>query len=426
MRVRIIQPTKTQEKSLKKVCAYARVSTDSESQGESLENQITYYQALIEANPEYQYVGVFADRGITGTKDKRPEFQRMLDLAKQSEIDLILTKSVSRFARNTTIVLEIVRELKELGVEVKFEKENISTLSGDGELMLTVLSSFAQEESKNVSDNIKWRFQQKFKKGELLLNTKRFLGYDKDPYGDLVINPQEAKIIQRIYTEYLAGKGCFKLAKILNAEGVPTVTGANWGETSILEILKNEKYKGDAFLQKTYVADHLSKQRKRNMGEVDSFYIEENHSPIITKEVWEAVQLEMKKRAQAYGNFKGSTKYQNRYPLTGMLYCSKCGATLKRRVWNSKASCRKIVWQCSNYVKNGKAGCSGTSIEDKVIINIKINSPIIIKEVIRDGQKHYSYSSKGQQDKPCWEFRTPEKENGGLLPGIYRPTRTVI
>lgn len=197
MRVRIIEPVKKKENKKKRVCAYARVSTGSDAQGESLENQIQYYENLISNNPDYEYAGVFADRGITGTTDNRPEFQRMLNLAKEGKIDLIITKSISRFARNTAIMLQVVRELKDIGVEIIFEKENIRTLSGDGELMLTVLSSFAQEESKNISDNLKWRVKKKFERGELIINTTRFLGYDKDEYGDLVINPKEAEIVKR-------------------------------------------------------------------------------------------------------------------------------------------------------------------------------------------------------------------------------------
>ena len=184
MRVRVIQP-KIITPAKKKVCAYARVSTLSDPQGESLDSQITYYEKLIKSNPEYEFVEVFADRGISGTTDNRPEFRRMIDMARGGQIDLIITKSISRFARNTTIMLETIRELKTLNIEVEFEKENIKTLSGDGELMLTILSSFAQEEAKNISDNQKWAYSKKFKRGEVMINTNRFLGYDKDEYGEL-------------------------------------------------------------------------------------------------------------------------------------------------------------------------------------------------------------------------------------------------
>lgn len=426
MRVRIIEPTVKSHQKKKRACAYARVSTDSEAQGDSLENQITYYENLICVNPEYEFAGVFADKGITGTKENRPGFQKMLELARQAEIDVILTKSISRFARNTTVMLEVVRELKDIGVEIRFEKENISTLSGDGELMLTVLSSFAQEESKNVSDNVKWRYHKKFENGELVINTNRFLGFDKDAYGDLVINQKEAAIVKRIYSEYLAGKGVSKIAKLLNLEGVPTVTGVKWHEASVRDILKNEKYKGDAILQKTYTENHLTKRKKRNKGEVDSFCILDNHSPIVTKETWEKVQVEMKKRAEAKGLHKDPNKYQKRYPLSGVLFCSLCGAVLKRRTWNSQHACRKIVWQCSNYIKNGKSACPGTTVEDEIVSKLKIMEPTVVKETLKNGKKHYGYTGKREQNQSYGSCRAKKKEDGGILQGVNRPVRTVI
>lgn len=259
MRVRIIEPTLNTQESKKKVCAYARVSTNNDNQGESLENQIQYYENLILNNPDYEFAGVFTDKGITGATKNRPEFQRMLELARNGKIDLIITKSISRFARNTALMLQTVRELKSLGVEVRFEKENIDTLSGDGEFMLTVLSSFAEEESRNVSDNLKWRARKKFERGELIINVTRLLGYDKDEYGNLVINPQEAEMVKRIFKEYLNGKGSFVIAKELNKEGIPTITKGKWKDGTVLDILKNEKYKGDAILQKYYTPDYFKK-----------------------------------------------------------------------------------------------------------------------------------------------------------------------
>jgi len=390
MRVRIIEPTKILTR--KRVCAYARVSSASEAQGDSLENQTTYYQNLIEKNPEYTFAGIFADYGLTGTKDKRPEFQKMLALAREHKIDRILTKSISRFARNTTIVLEVVRELKALNVEVIFEKENISSLNGDCELMLAVLSSFAQEESKNVSDNIKWRYKRKFEQGEVAINTTRFLGYDKDKYGDLVINRSQAEIVERIFNDCINGKGVFVIAKELTNEGKRTICGGDWNPSTILTILKNEKYKGDAKLQKTYSKDHLSKKKCTNHGEVDSYYIEGNHSPIVTKEIWDEAQRQLHLRAEARGD---AESYQNRYPLTGMLICSKCQATLRRRTWNSKHDCKKIVWQCSTYIKEGKNSCSGTVIEDAEVSRMNIQKKTVIEEVMKNGQKHYRCTSKG-------------------------------
>lgn len=423
MRVRIIEPIKHTEKVKKKVCAYARVSTVHQKQEESLENQIQYYERLISNNPDYEYMGVFVDKGITGTTENRPEFKRMLELCREGRIDLIITKSISRFARNTAVVLETIRELKDISIEVKFEKENIETMSGDGELMLAVLSSFAQEESKNVSDNLKWRVKRKFQRGELIINTTRFLGYDRDEFGELIINEKQAKIVRRIFIEYLKGKGTSAIAKEFNKEKVPTVAGGKWYGSTILGILKNEKYKGDVLLQKYYTPDHLKKGSIKNKGEVDSYYIEDNHIPIVTRETWDEVQEEIKRRAKGH---TAGYKYSKRYPLTGMLYCSKCGSTLRRRTWNSKHSCKKIVWQCSSYIKNGKNACPGTTIDDEVIGRLNIEEPIIVKEEFRGGKKHYIYTSKGKQDEFSRANTAPEKEDGKLLQGFNGPIRTVI
>lgn len=390
MKVTILQP-KTTVSAKKRVCAYARVSTDSAKQGESLENQISYYEKLLKSHPDYEFVGVFGDRGYTGTKDNRPGFQKMIALCRAGKIDIILTKSISRFARNTTIVLEYVRELKLLGVEVQFEKENLKTLSKDGELMLTVLSSFAEEESRSISENLKWRIKKKFEKGEMIINTNRFLGYDKDEYGDLIINKKEGKIIRRIFEDYLRGEGSSKIAKALNKEGIPAVAGGKWHDTTVLHILKNEKYKGDALLQKYFRQDHLCKRNTRNNGQRDSYYIEENHTPIVSKEMWKQVQEEIKHRCK---NKKGNG---SKHVLSGMLICSKCGANLNRRVWNSGRPCQKVIWQCGNYVKKGKDICSGTSIAESVLEGLDIKEETIVKEWMVNGQKHYSYTSKSRE-----------------------------
>ncbi len=426
MRVRIIEPIlKVQKK--KRVCAYARVSTIHDKQGESLENQVQYYENIMSSNPEYEYVGVFKDRGITGFTDNRPEFQRMLHLCREGKIEIIITKSISRFARNTAVVLYTVRELKKLGIEVRFEKENINTLSGDGELMIAVLSSFAQEESRNVSENLKWRARKQFQQGELMINTTRFLGYDKNEYGELVINIEEAELVNRIFNDYINGKSSSKIAKELNKENIPTVGNKTWHNSTIIGILKNEKYKGDAILQKYYTPEHLKKTSIRNNGVIDSYYIKENHSPIITKEMWEQVQEEIKRRGKTKGNVVGDVdKYTKRYPLTGMLYCSKCGATLRRRTWNSKNSSKKIVWQCSNYIKNGKDACIGTSIDDVVISRLNIKEATIVKEEIKDGKKCYSYTSEKGSGEFSSKAVTNKTENGCLLQSFNRPIRTVI
>ncbi|MBP3887726.1 MAG: recombinase family protein [Cellulosilyticum sp.] len=389
MKVTILQPM-VKPIVKKKVCAYARVSTSSNSQEESLENQTTYYRNKIEANPDYEFVGIFADSGYTGTKDNRPGFQQMMTYCREGKIDLILTKSISRFARNTTIVLEYVRELKLLDIEIHFERENIQTLSKDGELMLAVLSSFAEEESRSASENVKWRFRKKFEQGELLINTKRFLGYDKDEYGDLVINRKEAKIVGYIFEAYLSGKGTHKIAKDLNKNKIPTVTGTKWYDTTVLAILKNEKYKGDAWLQKTYTPNHLTKKKKRNTGEVDYYYIEDNHSAIISSEMWEAAQIKLKENRRNREHSQARNKY------SGLLVCSKCGCNLRKRVWNSGKPCQKVVWQCSNYIKNGKDACSGTSVSEEELNKFDIKEETVVEECVINGEKNYIYSRKAK------------------------------
>lgn len=221
MRIRMIEPVQSKTPKRKRVCAYARVSTDSRKQGESLENQISSYERSIKANPEYEFVGVFADKGISGYNRNRPEFRRMVQMAREGLVDLIITKAISRFARNTAVLLEVVRELRQLGVAIFFEEQNINTLSGDGEVMLTVLASFAEEESRNVSENRKWSIQKKFERGEYMINTERFLGYDKNEFGELVINPKEAAVVRFFTDMYLLGVGSSRLGQLADFLGNP-------------------------------------------------------------------------------------------------------------------------------------------------------------------------------------------------------------
>jgi hypothetical protein len=269
--------------------------------------------------------------------------------------------------------------------------------------------------------------KKKFQQGELIINTTRFLGYDKNEYGDLIINFIEAEIVKRIFYEYLRDKGSFTIAKELNKENIPTVAGGRWHDNTILGILKNEKYKGDALLQKYYTPDHLKKKTVINNGVIDSYYIEDNHSPIISRNMWEQVQEEIQRRSEAKGNVTGDThKYTKRYPLTGMLYCSKCGSSLRRRIWNSKHSCKKIVWQCSNYIRNGKDACCGTSIDDNTLSRLNIKEPITVREEIKNGKKYYSYTSKSKHNGFCRNNRIQKKENGSLLQSIHRPIRAAI
>lgn len=316
MKIRIMEPIPEKARRKKKVCAYARVSTDSLRQEDSLENQVETYERLITSNPEYEFAGVYADQGVSGYCENRPQFQEMIRKAKAGEIDLIITKSISRFARNTVTVLKFARELKELGVGIFFEEQNINTLSGDGEMMLAVLTSFAQEESRSMSENNKWSIRKKFEQGDIMINTERFLGYDKDGYGSLAINHREAVVVDFLYDMTLFGLGNSRLKSLMNDLGVKTVTGGQWNESTINGILTNEKYKGDFLLQKYFTPEDKRNQTRRNRGEVQSYYISDNHPAIVTEEKsfphWRrtrAVPFQKTPHgASAGGLKKGSTK----------------------------------------------------------------------------------------------------------------------
>lgn len=294
----IIQLTSTPQLQRKKrVAAYARVSMESERLMHSLSAQISYYSELIQKNPEWIYAGVYADEGITGTqKEKRNKFKRMIADCENGKIDIILVKSISRFARNTVDLLETVRHLKELGIEVRFEKENINSISSDGELMLSILASFAQEESRSISENVKWGTRKRFEKG-IPNGRVRVYGYQwRDT--KLEIIPNEAETVKRIYCEYLNGNSPRKIAKGLNDENILTKLGCKWSDFSIRYILTNVTYTGNMMLQKIFVDDPISKQRKTNCGELPRYFVENTHEPIIDKDTFDRVQIELKNRGR--------------------------------------------------------------------------------------------------------------------------------
>ena len=357
----------------KRVAAYCRVSTDQAEQLSSYEAQVKYYTAYIEGNPEYECAGIYADEGISGTNTKkREQFNRMIEDCKARKIDMVITKSISRFARNTLDTLTYVRLLKDLGIEVFFEKENIKTLDSKGEVLLSILSSLAQDESRSISENSTWGIRRRFEQGKLHINHTKFLGYDKDKNGNLVINPKQAKIVKRIYEDFLDGKGANRIARDLENDGTLNWNGkAKWYEGSIRKMLTNEKYKGDALLQKTYTVDFLSKKRADNNGEVPQYYVEDSHPAIIDKEMWEAVQLEMERRrnfALKYGIQKLEYATTDN-PFAGRVICGSCGRVFGRKVWNSTSEkLRRIVWQCNGkYLGKGEKGCGSRHIDDAVL-----------------------------------------------------------
>ena len=274
-KIRTIQAAVLKEKKLK-VCAYVRVSTDQAEQKNSFSAQMEHYTTHIKNNPAWNFAGIYADNALSGKNvAKRPEFMRMVNDAENKKFDLIITKSISRFARNTSDCLEIVRKLKQIGIGVQFEKENINTLDAESELMLSILSSVAEEELVSISQNMRWAYQRRFKNGQSKINTTRFLGYDKGKNGNLIINEEQATIVRRIFKDYLSGLGIFRIAKGLKVEGIGNISGnTKWAVSTIRDIIKNEKYVGDMLLQKTITKDF---KKKRNKGEVPMYYVKDAH-----------------------------------------------------------------------------------------------------------------------------------------------------
>lgn len=331
----------------RKVAAYARVSTDHEEQQSSYDAQVDYYTKYIQARDDWEFVGIYSDEGVTGTcKAKREGFSAMVADALAGKIDLIITKSVSRFARNTVDSLTTIRELKEHNTEVFFEKEGIWTFDSKGEVMLTILSSLSQEESRSISENVRWGHKKKFSDGKFSMPYSSFLGYDKGPDGSLVINEDQAVIVRRIFKLYLQGYSPKCIAETLTAEGIKTVRGKDkWNPGTIRGILSNEKYKGDALLQKTYTVDFLSKQRKLNDGRVQQYYVKDSHPAIIPPETFDMVQEEMERRK--------SCSATGKCIFSGKIICGDCRTIFGTKVWHSTDKYRRVIWQCGAKYGNG-------------------------------------------------------------------------
>lgn len=338
------QNTPTQKKEpevqKKRVAAYARVSTDNEEQASSYQTQVDYYTNYIQGRSDWKFVEVYTDEGISGTSTKKREgFKRMIEDALAGKIDLIITKSISRFARNTVDTLSAIRQLKEKNIGVYFEKENINTLDGKGEVLLTIMSSLAQEESRSISENVTWSLRKRFEEGKASVGYSRFLGYDKD----FVINEDEAAIVRQIYQWYIKGYSFGQIAnKCMDLE-YPTPSGKQkWYPVSVKNILTNEKYKGDALLQKGYTPDFLTHKRVINNGEVQQYYVKEHHPAIISPEMFDKVQVLMTARAQTKGL----------YAFSGRIVCGECGGTYRRKTLHSTDKYKKVVWGCHNKTKS--------------------------------------------------------------------------
>ena len=368
-RTALINPQK------RRTAAYARVSTDSEEQLTSYEAQVDYYTKLINNNPQWSFVKVYTDEGISGLNTKNREgFNQMIRDALSGKIDLIVTKSVSRFARNTVDSLTTIRKLKDNGIEVYFEKENIYTLDSKGELFITIMSSLAQEESRSISENVTWGQRKRFADGKVSLPYRHFLGYEKGDDGLPKIVESEAKIVRRIYSMFIDGKTPCAIAKELTSEGIPTPGNKEkWQSSTIRSILTNEKYKGSALLQKSFTVNFLTKKKKKNEGEVPQYYIDYSHDAIIDPKEFDLVQLELARREKIGRNYSGNNIFSSR------LVCGDCGSFLGSKVWQSNTKYRKTIWQCNKKFKN-ECKCETPHLEEKEIKERFMNAILQISD----------------------------------------------
>jgi len=357
-------------KRILKVCAYARVSTDSDDQLHSIEAQKSYYTKKIQEDKNWEFVGLYADEGLTGTSmRKRPQFMKMIKDAKQGKIDLILTKSVSRFARNTVETLSTIQQLREANVDVFFEKENIYTSKNGVDFMLSLLSSIAQEESRNISENVTWGIRKNFQNGKIRLNAKRFLGYDRDENGKIIINQDEAKTVKMIYNMYLAGCSLKGICDFLTENERKNGRGVVfWVPATVSAILTNEKYTGDALLQKTVTVDYLTQKQVKNKGHAPQYYIKNNHEGIISHATFDLVQELKKKRSHK----RRQSNYSNKYPLSGFVFCGKCGKVMSRTYYNYGRANERVALTCRK--NNSKHDCKGKPIDHNTLKSAVVQS----------------------------------------------------
>ncbi len=377
----ISQFTSTPINELRKrrTAGYARVSTDSEEQFTSYEAQVDYYTNYIRGRDDWEFVEVYTDEGITGTSTKHREgFKRMISDALAGRIDLIVTKSVSRFARNTVDSLTTVRQLKEKGVEIFFEKENIWTFDSKGEMLITIMSSLAQEESRSISENCTWGQRKRFADGKVTVPFNRFLGYDRGEDGNLIVNPEQAITVKRIYSMFLKGMTPFGIASKLTADGVLSPGGKErWYAGSVQSILSNEKYRGDALLQKSYTVDFLTKKKKFNEGEIPQYYVKNNHQAIIAPMAFDMVQRELERRGKGRGSHSGV------HLFSGRIKCGQCGNWYGSKVWHSTSKYRRIIWRCNHKFSNDK-NCTTPHLTDEEIQSCYLSA---LRKLLTDKNK---------------------------------------
>lgn len=381
---RQIGNTARQDKKPKlRVAAYCRVSTDSDEQATSYEAQVEHYTEYIQKNPDWEFAGIYADDGISGTNTKRrDEFNRMIDDCKSGKIDMIITKSISRFARNTLDCLKYIRQLKDMNIPVLFEKESINTMDAKGEVLITIMASLAQQESQSLSQNVKLGLQYRYQQGKVQINHNRFLGYTKDTDGNLVVDPEQAEVVKRIYREYLEGFSMDKIAAGLEADGILTgAGGTRWHTSTINKILRNEKYIGDALLQKTYTTDFLNKTRVKNNGLMPQYYVEGNHEAIIPKEIYMRVQEELVRRRVVKTSANGKKRsYSCNHCFSQIVICGECGELFRRIHWNNRG-CKSIVWRCISRLESTGLECHARTVNETVLENVVLSA---INELLGD------------------------------------------
>lgn len=421
MEIHVIKPTNTVKKKLR-VCAYCRVSTAASEQENSLENQMSHYEDLIKNNPMYEFVKVYYDFGISGFKEKRPGFQEMMQDARDGKIDLIIAKSISRFARNTVTVLKAARELKEMGVGIFFELQNINTLTEAGELMLTVLSAFAQAESENYSHLSKLGIQRKYEKGEPIQRLEMSFGYRKNEEGEYEVDPGEAPWVKKMYEMIADGYTSADVKRYLNENGVKTTKGAAFTESTVLRIIESVIYKGDFIMHKFFV--NAERKIVKNTGQVDSWYIEDDHEPIVSRKLWQKAQdaLERKREYLATGSIVGEYS-EEVYPYKNQLFCAECGFPLYRRVYSNG---NRVNWGCSGRNRYKKGFCQGINIPDSVVRSWgEIEGNIYIRKVTDElGKSTFKFSTEKAWSRKHKKKKVPEipeltKENYPYMKQLY-------
>lgn len=392
-----------------RVAAYCRVSTQMEEQLNSYEVQVKHYTDKINSEPKWSFAGIYADKGISGTSaKKRDEFMKMIRACKRHKIDMIITKSISRFSRNTLDCLKYIRILKELNVDVYFEEQGLHSKDAGAEFYITIYGSIAQSEAENISANVKWGKQQSAKEGKVSFSYNSFLGYKKGADGKPEIVEDEAKVVREIFDKYLEGESVRTIAKYLTANQIATPTGKEvWHYGTVKSILSNEKYKGDALINKTYVVDCISKKVKRNNGERAQYYVENNHPAIISPEKFNRVQEEMarrtsKEKVKQIGTKTELGKYSSKYALSELLICGECHTPYRRCTWTTTDGKKKIMWRCINRLDYGKKYCHHSpSVEESVLQNAIVqavqNNIGKCSEVLEKLKQHIKMGLSGEQ-----------------------------